>query len=135
MDKDLVRAPSLRESPTPADILNAASELVQAGWIQGAYFTRETPRCYCALGAIEQAALNLTGHAMSREKWLAVNTLAMVTRTKGSTPSHAVVQWNDSATATKLKVVRGLRKAASVAAAQGNRKDGSSHKNTEVQNG
>jgi hypothetical protein len=105
-----------QEHRTPADILNAAADLLEkpGAWVQETFGRRG--ECYCVRGAISAAA----GHnSLSigddpSEEALAKALFGPV-RASQHLAGSLIVQWNDAKGRTQSEVVAKLREAAALA--------------------
>jgi hypothetical protein len=124
----LVHEPSESQS-REAVILAKAADLLEVGWVRGAYFRRIRGRpCYCVRGAISQAANGrYTDGDLHAERILAQSLgNPAVTRFEAAA---FLEYWNDTTKLTQPGVVAACRRAAALAAGQsldGQPSDGSS---------
>ena len=111
-----------QEHRTPADILNAAADLLEkpGAWTQGTeardqdgrslvWGTDERAKCWCVVGALEWAS-GRGRAATERAKALYAQSTGIMMECLGA----AIPDWNDAPDRTQAEVVAALRKAATL---------------------
>lgn len=120
---------------TVADKLDEARALIEKGWCQGPFNDREqrdTPTCFCALGAIAEVHGHRIGEMELGEgvpnfsrikaasvfrKTLGVRGYLGTVRRRGRRPS-TVAAWNDAPERTQAEVIAAFKRAAELARAE-----------------
>jgi hypothetical protein len=95
------------------DVENISADLVEKGWIQETFKSRDGGR-YCIVGAIREIA-----SSMAVEAILLDYTRQGIAQSCGFDGYIGLPEWNDRLGRTKLQVVNALTKASEIAAADG----------------